>query len=330
MTWIYQKIVQIKNKLYDLEKIKSVRVPACVVSIGNLTMGGTGKTPTTDFILNYLEQNYDQIAVVSRNYQAEEKEISQVDVSKPRAAQIWGDEPVMLKKRHPRVSVWTGPKKSQTAQWLSEKLPNTKWILMDDGFQHRKLIRNLDIVILDATEKISNYKLLPFGRMREGFENLSRVDVVILSKVNWAKPETIDFLKKQIPLEKPTFEFQFQIQKWMDLKTNQEVPIEILKAKKVFLVSAIAKPEVFAEMIQNQNLQVVGHKIFRDHHPYQQSEIDECIRLAQQKGAQCLVVTEKDAVKIETQFSVIYPVIGVECENAKGFYEILDHTFSSR
>ena len=330
MTWIYKKIVQIKNKLYDLETIKTVRVPAVVVSIGNLTMGGTGKTPTTDFILNYLEKNYDQIAVVSRNYKAEEKEISQVDVSKPRAAQIWGDEPVMLKKRHPRVSVWTGPKKSQTAELLSEKLPNTKWILIDDGFQHRKLMRNLDIVILDATEKISNYKLLPFGRMREGFENLQRASVVFLSKVNWAKPETLEFLKQQIPAGKPTFELQFQIQKWVDHNHHQEVTIDVVRTQKVFLVSAIAQPQVFEDLLRNQNLQIVGHKIYPDHHPYQKNEMDQCIQLAQQSGADCLVVTEKDSVKIQAQFPIIYPVIGVECENAQGFYEILDHTFNSR
>ena len=156
LSFLYDQIVGVKNSLYNKGIIETYKAPVPVISIGNLTVGGTGKTPITDFCLKDLVAKGKKVAVVSRSYRADASDPSWVDVTHPFGARYYGDEPMLLASANPDVMVYVGDTKWRTAEFAStDKRGAFDVILIDDGFQHRKLHRDLNLVVLDATEAVS-------------------------------------------------------------------------------------------------------------------------------------------------------------------------------
>ena len=293
---VYNRVVEFKNTLYDKDSIKSYKVPVPVVSIGNLTMGGTGKTPITDYLLKNLVARQKKVAVISRSYQADVSAPSLVDVHHPYAARYYGDEPVLLAEHNPKVDVYVGPTKWKTAMYACEE-GQYDLLLVDDGFQHRKLKRDLNVVILDATEKLENYEVVPQGRGRESWASLSRADLIVLSKANLATAEMLKEIQSRLP-DKPVLSFNYQIKEMKDKKTHEIYTRERARGKKMFLVSAIARPDVFEQMMGEMG-QIVGPGLhYRDHHQYSREDILDIREAFKKSGAEMLVTTSKDAVKL--------------------------------
>ncbi|WP_374001608.1 tetraacyldisaccharide 4'-kinase [Bdellovibrio bacteriovorus] len=302
LSFLYDQVVGVKNNLYDKGVIGAYKAPVPVVSIGNLTVGGTGKTPITDFCLKELVAQGKKVAVISRSYRADASSPCLVDVDHPFAARYFGDEPVLLAQANPQVSVYVGPSKWRTAKYAVEK-GQYDLLIVDDGFQHRRLARDLNIVILDATESLANYEVLPEGRARESWQGIGRADVLILSKCNLAPEEQLKQLEARLPKDKEILYFGYEIQQCRNQKTQATVSRADLKGKKLFLVSAIARPDVFEKMMGELGEVSPMSRHFRDHHQYTADDVKNLETQFKKSQADYLISTEKDAVKLRQLFN---------------------------
>lgn len=294
---VYGQAVQFKNRLFDQERFKIHRVSVPVISIGNLTVGGTGKTPFVDYCVKELLAKKLKVGVVSRAYKAQAKKPVRVQAQAPQAALKFGDEPVWIAQQNPAAHVFAGQKKWEIAEWAvhQEKLDV---ILVDDGFQHRALHRDLDIVVLDATEKWERYEVLPVGRAREKFENVRRAQLIALSKTNWADKTDLQFLRQQLPAGIPVIEMTSQIRSFQKFSGDQTCGAHELGAT-AFLFCSIARPDLFESQMAGlfKEIELLS---FPDHHQYTSADVQKILSAAKAQPATALVCTEKDAVKLKS------------------------------
>ncbi|HWU41964.1 MAG TPA: tetraacyldisaccharide 4'-kinase, partial [Bdellovibrio sp.] len=219
-----------------------------------------------------------------------------VDVSHPFAARYYGDEPLLLAQANPEVAVYVGNSKWKTAEYATSTHPFDV-VFVDDGFQHRKLQRDLNVVILDATESLENYEVIPEGRARESWEGLKRADVILLSKCNLADEENLKSLESKLPANKEILYFGYNIQNFIHPSLGKKSRDEF-KHKKIFLVSAIARPDVFEKMMREIGEISKKSLHFRDHHQYSDSDVRHILEEFEKSQSDFLVTTEKDAVKL--------------------------------
>jgi tetraacyldisaccharide 4'-kinase len=328
LTGIYQGVVQLKNYLYDQDYIRAVELPVPVISIGNLTVGGTGKTPLTDFCLKYYLRKKIKIAVISRNYRAQVQEIARVDLDRTDAAKFYGDEPVWLAEKNPEVAFFVGPKKYLTAQFaLKNQQPEL--ILIDDGFQHRRLQRDLDLVVLDATETLENYRCLPSGRARESFQALHRASALLISKTNLASAKSVQELVSRLKSEfkKPVFCFEYQVARLVSAEGSKTAAET--RGRRSFLISGLARPESFEVSLQAFGMTLQHHQRFADHYQYLATDVKNLVQRWQELDQPDLITTEKDFVKLKKLWPPEVPLWVAPLEvrltaQEDLFYEILD------
>lgn len=329
LSYLYNGIVGAKNALYDKGSIKVYTAPVPVISIGNLTVGGTGKTPITDFCLKSLVNAGKKVAVISRSYKADAETPVRVDCGRPFAARYFGDEPVLLAQLNPQVSVFVGPSKWQTARYAVSQ-DQFDLLIVDDGFQHRKLHRDLNILILDATENLDNYAVLPEGRARESWAGTERADVLLLSKCNLSNEVDLKALQNKLPKDKEVLRFNYEINQCRNFETKGIKSREELRGKKIFLVSAIARPDVFEKMMSEIGDIAKNCLHFRDHHQYTSQDVKNIEQEFQKSQADYLVTTEKDSVKLRHLLSdptLLWTAsLDVVEQGKKGrLYEIISH-----
>ncbi len=336
---LFAMIADLRGRLFDKGWLKSHRLSVRVLSIGNLTVGGTGKTPLVSFFAAGFSSAGKKVGIVSRGYGG--TETGPVLVPKdglPETASRFGDEPTWLANelngssaRRPEVAVVVGRDRLAAAASLL-KSGVVDLIIADDGFQHRRLQRDCDLVILDATEPRWHYRSLPVGRMREGFSALKRAQVAIISKVNLAAEEQVSWLKQQIKVAAPhvaVFEVRSRVEWLTKLAGGEPLPITlILSGSPYMLLSAIARPEAFRSLVELECRQPAsGHLVFSDHHAFSVRDLGEIEVQAHQLGATKIVMTEKDAVKLKNWrpdgLEVYFTQLKVEPADSKGLYETL-------
>lgn len=283
---VYSGLSKTRNWVYDKGLAPTVQVTLPVVSFGNLTVGGTGKTPVADFTLKLLLEKGHRPGLVTRSYRADLKSPERVKFDEPGAAALYGDEAVWLAGRHPQVPIWSGPVKSETARALAGAL-QLEVLLVDDGFQHRRLRRNLDVLLVDATEPLGAYRCVPAGRGREPFSSWRRADVILLTKTNLAESEHVAALRKTFSVEKPVFEFESVL---------ATAPVG---REPVLLVSGIARPESFKNLFTRLHPEAEMHEMrFADHHPFNVADLRAIAERVRSCGARRIFITEKDDVKL--------------------------------
>lgn len=312
-----------KNFLYDTGLLDSVSLQAQVLSVGNLSVGGTGKTPVVENILSKALERKIRTTVVSRNYQARSRGIQKVDVGRADGGFYYGDEAFFLAKKYPQSSVWTGPQKFLTAQ-KAEGLEKPKLVIVDDGFQHRALHRDFDLVLLDCTASLEEEELLPRGRLREDFASLQRASAVALTKVNWAPAHRMDSLKARIPKHLEIYEIEFH-------PTSKKV---IETGSRVLSVSGIAKPQIFEKTLSGLGVnlfEVAETLVYPDHHAYTNQDVVKILERLRTLNCQQILTTEKDFVKLQTFPEVrefLNPILIATHfrQEPKGLYEFLDRS----
>ena len=193
----YLKMTQVRNYLYNEGYFKTKEVSCPVVSFGNLTAGGTGKTPLVSHFIQWAQNQEFKVGVVTRGYGGRLSYLCQQVKRHSQGAWLYGDEPYMLYLKHEDVPIWICTDRVRAAQalWNNHKVD---LILADDAFQHRRLKRDMDILILNAMETQDNYQPLPLGRAREDFSEIHRAQAIILNKVNLASEENLIFIKEQL------------------------------------------------------------------------------------------------------------------------------------
>lgn len=287
---VYEIIVNIRNKMYDTGMLETVKVGVPVISVGNLTTGGVGKTPLVIELAKYFIAKGDKVAILSRGYGGS-LSITETNVISDGANVFYdstqaGDEPYMIAKQTTGCIVITGKDRVKSAQYAIEKYKVTK-IILDDGFQHRHIYRDFNIMLIDSKSIFGNGKILPAGPLREPLKETKRADkIIIVSKEENHIPAEKMSMRVAESTGKPTLVFYVEAGDVYNIKTKE--PLAYGEA--VTAVCAIGQPKKFFAFAE-KNYFVQDKIEFEDHHTYTKEDLKNI------KGN--ILTTEKDAVKLE-------------------------------
>ena len=284
LTPIYRLGLWWKTRKFDSDPDSAIQVDVPVISIGNLTTGGTGKTPMVVWLCRYLRSEGHRVAIVSRGYQSGDSGSN--------------DEALELESRLPDVPHLQDPDRVRIANIAIEEL-ESQVIVMDDGFQHRRLARDLDLVLIDATNPFGYQRLLPRGLLREPLAALKRCDGVVVTRCDRVTREELDSISDRIRsvVDVPIAMGRTRSAGVQRVGGNLE-PLDVLQGSKCFVFSAIGNPRAFEGSVRDLGVEVVGSTRFRDHHRFTREELAEVGKAAIQAGATALLCTHKDLVKI--------------------------------
>jgi len=330
-SFAYFLIISIRNLLYSMRIFRTFRIDARVISVGNITWGGTGKTPVVAFIADLLSKKNRSSAILIRGY--------------------GNDESELLPKLTANVPVLVGKDRVKSAREVSDKhLAET--VILDDGFQYRRLTRDLDIVCIDAANPFGNGWLIPAGSMRETKRSLKRADIFLITKVDLVSAKDKvkkleDRLRRLNPkaviakaIHRPLYFYRLSDKVGnrhaCSLPDEEKVNIDQLKNKEIALVSAIGSPECFEKTILRLGLKINKHFILRDHHSYTKYDVAQIDEYCKKNKLDTVITTEKDAVKLTCHVSRVtcheYLVLKVRLEiieNEDGFNSRLFGIYNS-
>ena len=290
MTPIYRFGVGRRNRKFETDTSKVAKIEVPVISIGNLTTGGTGKTPLVIWLCQHIRSLGQRVAIVSRGYGADSNREGVVQQN---------DEAMELEQRLPDVPHLQDPDRVATATIAIEEL-ETQCIVMDDGFQHRRLGRDLDIIVVDATEPFGYGWLLPRGLLREPIANIARADFVIISRCDQVSTKSLQQTRATILQHDPSMKIattKVQPELWMQYDGQQQA-LESLAKQPVYACCAIGNPDSFYATLSQVASNTVGQKNYPDHHLFTRDDINSIVETAKSAGAQAIVCTHKDLVKI--------------------------------
>ena len=298
LSLIYRSLVTIRNFFYGANILSTKSLECKVISIGNITVGGSGKTPTVEYISNLLQSKGHKVGIISRGYKRKSKATLIVTDgrNKPESWEHVGDEPFLLAHKLENIPIVVGASRYKSGSVMIEKFqPDV--ILMDDGFQHLSLHRDLDIVLVNSKDIRSDHKLIPKGKLREPISNLNRADLIIISKSNIHQPSNY-LINKIESFNRPTIYNEIQIEDLLQYKSNKSNELEKIANKKVYLFSALGDNESFKKIMDNTDAEIVGHSKYLDHHHYTLDDLKDIEQKATKCHAEFLITTEKDLVKI--------------------------------
>jgi tetraacyldisaccharide 4'-kinase len=324
--WVFRAAAALRGALYSGGILHAERAGVPVVSIGNLAVGGAGKTPTAMAMAARLVARGRHVAVLSRGYGAVRSEARVVSDGKEvlLSADEGGDEAVLVARRLPGVAVLCGPRRAVLAR-LARGALGADVLVLDDGFQHRALARDLDVVVLDAGNPFGNGHLLPRGPNREPRHALRRAGLLWLSRVEGATPEGLEELRamaREATGHDPV-ESRHRPVDLLDGRLHVSFGLDALRGRRVRLLAAIARPEVFRRTVEALGAVVAGERHFRDHHRFRERELREVLGSAARSaeaGAEWVVTTEKDAVRLGLE-AAGHPrlrVLRIEAEVVRG------------
>jgi tetraacyldisaccharide 4'-kinase len=291
----YTAIIAVRNFLYSKSWLETRRVSATIFSIGNITVGGTGKTPLVIWLCKFLQQKGIQCAILTRGYRT--RRHNRASSIEYRASRI--DEPAILAESCPQAKVIVNPDRVAGATEAINKF-GAKVLIMDDGFQHRRLRRNLDIVTIDATCPFGYGKILPAGLLREPVTSLKRADAVVITRSDQVQQAELHKIEENLQQINPNMIVTRSMHEPVCAKSidGKEISIEQLSGKKVFAFCGIGNPQSFLDTIKSVNVQMVGSKIYNDHHHYIDADISNIREQARVCGANLILTTQKDWTKI--------------------------------
>ncbi len=287
LSYLYKAGVAIRNEAYDRGMLKAHDAGLPVISVGNIIAGGTGKTPFVKFLAEELSKKF-QIAIVSRGYRSNAEKTDQVfQVTPETGVASCGDEPYWLARVLPKVQVWVGKNRLDSARQAKEK--GAEVALMDDGMQHRKLKRDIEIVLVDGEDPFGKGFFLPRGFLRDSPARLKKADciVVIDSSSNGIEQEIRRYSDAPIVFAQRETEVSF-------------------KGKKVAVFCAIGKPQKFLQSVRQAEGEIVASFFKPDHEPF---DAEELKKFAEESLADMLVCTEKDQVKLPSEFKCRLPIV---------------------
>jgi tetraacyldisaccharide 4'-kinase len=329
---IYEALMRLHNLMHSSGWLPRQYLSQPVISIGNLTMGGAGKTPfviCTARILNEMGHN---VAILTRGYGRRNPKRSitlMPGQTVPNPEQIIGDEPAMI--RHQLPWIWMGISPARFlagSAILRQKTPMV--FLLDDGFQHRKLHRNLDIVIIDPSQPLEHNHIFPRGTLREPVIELRRAGAIVVNGLSDSK-SIAEFETRlgRLTFNAPIYHCTQSIQDlipFANWKNAKEKPISAKLPHSAYLVTAIGNPERFKNDIQRMGIEVRGAKYFRDHYRFQEKDWLDCSIDAKKCCAETFVVTEKDAVKLEKPlaFPLRVAMQSTEIQDIRAFRQLLE------
>jgi tetraacyldisaccharide 4'-kinase len=285
----YSLTVAVRNRLYDLGLKKSHKSPLLIVSVGNLTAGGTGKTPVVAEIANRLSGMELATGILSRGYRS-------LDSGE-------NDEKLVLDRLCPGIPHWQNPDRVAGATAAKKEQPDLQALVLDDAFQHRRIIRDLDIVLIDATNPWGYGYLLPRGLLRESKPELNRADLIVITRADQVEQSELEKLKSEIRSivpDAPLIVSRFAPTGWLTLD-GEKLPLEEFRHRPVIACCGIGNPEGFRQSLSTVGCVVKDFHAFPDHHHYDQADFDRLQQSATGHNADVLVMTLKDLVKFSPE-----------------------------
>jgi tetraacyldisaccharide 4'-kinase len=295
---------RVRNRLYDKGVLNVVRPNEFVTSVGNITWGGTGKTALTEYLTKALIENGFRVAILSRGYGRQSGGV--VVVSDGRKLLVTcseaGDEPFLLATKIPQAPVVVAESRSDALEAISKFAAEV--IVLDDAFQHRQIARDIDLVLVDASENIRNLHVIPFGKLREPIDSLHRASAIVLMHSNHSNKETLDAIQS---LTIPVFHANYY-------------PVQFqFSGKCVAAFCGIASPDHFRTLLEEHGAELVFFRKFPDHHIYSSSELNQLQDEAKRAGAEALITTAKDGVKLNAgDFHFPFAIINADLRVEEG------------
>lgn len=337
---IFRVGVSVKQGLYRYGILRQHKLRAGVISLGNITVGGTGKTPTAQRLAIIIRDMGYRVAILNRGYRASWRgEVGLVSDGRKifMSASEAGDEAYLLAKNLPGVAVVIGKNRAVTGDYAVDNL-KAEVIILDDGYQHWQLARDLDIVLIDSLNVFGNNFLLPRGTLREPLSNLYRANAFLLTKVDQANDDARAVIRgtlaryndKALIIESVHSPRCFiEVEEWYKGVRPSTVALEAARGHRVLAFSAIGNPPSFEQTITDTGVELIDAVRYPDHHSYTMAEMQEIMQRAVDNNAQALITTEKDAVKIPSEFIhserplPVY-VMSIELKFIGGYTELMD------
>lgn len=291
-SWVYGTGVTIRNKMYDRGLFASEEVGGvATIVLGNITVGGTGKTPHSEYLIEILKKEF-KIALLSRGYKRKTKGFRYVETTST-ASEV-GDEPLQIKRNFPDIIVAVDADRVRGVKYIKEKYPEVDVVVLDDAFQHRHLKPSLSILLCDYWRPMNRDKMLPLGNLRDTLDQKSRADIVFITKCpREAKPIDIRIMSHELDLMPyqqmffSTYEYGALTPIYGDYKPN--------KTSKIGSVAGIANPKLFKEYIVD-NFGNPDMLQYPDHHSFSQKDFNNICKLIDENDI--LITTEKDSMRL--------------------------------
>ncbi len=320
LSWLFSGAVQARLWLYRHRIFHDQPLGCLVVVVGNLTVGGTGKTPVVEKFARALHERGRKVAILSRGYKSKAPPIWQrwwndltyAAEPPPRIvsdgenvllnSEEAGDEPYMLARNLPGVIVLVDKNRVKAGAYAIKKF-GCDTLILDDGFQYLPLKGQLNLLLVDKTNPFGNGHLLPRGVLREPIKHLRRASYVFLTKSNGQRDHDLEALIARHNPDADIIECAHRPQYLQRLgvprgSTEERVPLTFLKGRRVLAFSGIATPESFEKFLRDLGALIVARERYLDHYRFAEEDFDELMAQAKREGAECLVTTEKDAVRI--------------------------------
>jgi tetraacyldisaccharide 4'-kinase len=327
-SFLYRLISGARTWLYESGVWKQRKLEARVISVGNVTAGGTGKTPLVIYLAEKLKEKNRKVAILTRGYGRKKKQM--VELTKQTRERInWvdvGDEPYLLAGRLVDVPILVSRRRAISGRHAIREL-GSEILILDDGFQHLKLSRDLDIVVIDSTDPFGNGRLLPAGILREPLTSLKRADLFVMTKTDQASStdELIGVLKGHNP-KAPIVESVYRVRSVEDLISGHPVEPKDMRGKSAIAFSGIGNPASFESSLKQLGIRISKHRKFRDHHAYGRKDIADIKRQAEESRADFIITTEKDSVRIPLvkESEIPFYVLGIDLAVIQGEETLLN------
>jgi len=285
LSWPYSGIVRVRNYLYTSGRLEVEKVSARVISVGNLTTGGTGKTPLVIWLCRLLKARRLRCAILTRGYKTPKGELS--------------DEPAVLTAQCPEVPVIIEPNRAAGAAEAICR-HNAQVLVLDDGFQHRRLARDLDLVTIDATLPFGYGKVLPAGLLREPLVGLRRADAVVLTRCDQVSDEALQQIEKAVRQVNGDLALIRSVHAPAAIQTaeGRQIALAEVAGKSVFAFCGLGNPQSFFRTVEHLGGRLVQTRAFADHYRYTPADLTEIRRQAAARQAELILTTQKDWTKV--------------------------------
>lgn len=301
--FLYGLIVRVRHWCYRRGWCVSSRLPCRVVSVGNVTVGGTGKTPVVILLAEWLLAEGRRVAVLSRGYKRKRGApycLVSDGVRLLADPSDAGDEPFLIARRCPTAIVAVGADRAALGRWVLTQYP-VDCMILDDGFQHLALSRDVDLVLLDATDAPGLDAMVPAGRLREPLTGLGRAAAFVVTRADSKKDvEAVCGRLKAAHLPfADAIEIRFKPESLVAVSAGAVQLLEWCRGMKTWLVSGIGNSQSFHRSVESLGVEIIGETVFSDHHQYHEGDVRRVRTDAQAAGADMVLTTEKDAGKLQ-------------------------------
>jgi len=314
LSLIYGMITGIRNFLYNSGVLPTKEFHLPVICVGNITVGGTGKTPHTEYIAELLKE-YFKVATLSRGYKRKSNGFRIATASSP-VIEI-GDEPMQICRKFPEVLVAVDRNRVNGVQRILEESPDTEVIILDDAFQHRRITPGFSILLSDFDRLIINDHMMPYGNLRENKGNMRRADIILITK----SPENISPIQRRIIVKEvdkapyqnlyfTTFTYKNPVRVFEEKNiTKNTLDLSSATASSIVLVTGIANPQPLKEFLQKSFEEII-HLPYPDHYNFREKDIQKITEVFNElkSKSKYLFTTEKDAVRLREFTNIAEPL----------------------